>query len=205
MQLPVYDANGKKVSELEWPESLVAAESKPALFSEVVRMQLTLRRSGTVSTKTRAEVSGGNKKPYKQKGTGRARQGSSRSPQFVGGGRACGPKPKTHHFDLNKKMKNEVLKSAISMKLKEGKLSVVEEFSLEPLKTKTLAATCKGFNFTRGLIVDVNNEGVKRAARNLSQFKYLDVRGLNLFDLLKFENLLITRSALSQLMERFRA
>ncbi|MDZ4677014.1 MAG: 50S ribosomal protein L4 [Oligoflexia bacterium] len=202
LSVPVLDLNKKKVGELEVPENLLKAEIRPDLLQTVVRWQLACRRAGTVATKTKGLVRGGGKKPFKQKGTGNARQGSSRSPLMPGGGTAFGPQPRDYSYTLPRKVKSAGLRIALSYLNSEGRLWVVDELGSDG-KSKNLISTLKKFGTVKSLIVDdAANLKLKRAARNLTSYKFVASQGLNVFDLLKYDGCVISKAALSQLAER---
>jgi large subunit ribosomal protein L4 len=204
MELDVIDSQGSPVETIVVADSMFAAEVKPHLFHQVVRMQLAKRRQGTVSTKTRGEVSGGGRKPWRQKGTGRARQGSTRSPLWRGGGVALGPKPRDYTYKLPKKVRRAALCSALSMKIHEGLLKVVEHLDLPAPKTRLMHGFLRGLGVEKSSVVLLAdaNLNVQLAARNLPAVKVLRVEGVNLYDLLAHDYLICTRAALLQLQER---
>ena len=170
------------------------------LFYETVKMQLASRRSGTASTKTRAYVSGGGVKPWKQKGTGRARAGSIRSPLWRHGGTVFGPHPRDYSYSVPKKVWRGALISGLALKVKDGRLKVLDNISLTEPKTKGIMAILKKINSNKGLIViDGANPTLGLAARNLKDFKLLDVNAINVFDLLKYDDLIITKLAMEKL------
>src|SRR5579863_8772005 len=168
LNMPVLDLNKKQVGDVEVPEDIFKVEIKPHLLQTVVRWQLACRRAGTVATKTKGSVRGGGKKPFKQKGTGEARQGSSRSPLMPGGGTAFGPQPRDYSYTLPRQMKKAGLKTALSYLMAEGRLWVVDSLKSDG-KTKTLHAALKKFGVEKTLIVDdASNTNLKRAALNLA-------------------------------------
>src|SRR5271154_6707226 len=171
LSVPVVDLSKKEVGSLEVPEGVFKAEVRPDIMQGVVRWQLACRRAGTVKTKTKGEVRGGGKKPFKQKGTGNARQGSSRSPLMPGGGTAFGPQPRDYSYTLPRAMKKSGLKTALSYLLAEGRLWVVDSLTTDG-KTKTLSTALKKFGVEKSLIVDdASNANLKKAARNLAKHK----------------------------------
>jgi large subunit ribosomal protein L4 len=185
-------------------DNTFAAAVKTHLFHQVVRMQLAKRRRGTASTKTRGEVSGGGRKPWRQKGTGRARAGSTRSPLWRGGGVALGPKPRDYAYKLPKKVRRAALRSALSMKIQEGLLKVVDHLDIPAPKTKQMVGFLRGLGVGKAsviLLID-NNPNVQLAARNLPEVKVLRVEGVNVYDLLAHDYLVCTREALMKLQER---
>jgi large subunit ribosomal protein L4 len=175
------------------------AEIKPHLLHDMVRMQLAGRRSGTASVKNRAMVSGGGKKPWRQKGTGRARFGSSRSPLWRGGGVIFGPFPRDYSLHLNKKVKKAALRSALSSKVQEDKLVVVDRFDLAETKTGILAAMLRRLEIANAFIIDEANRHLELSARNLPFVKVLKPEGLNVHDILKYDKLVITRACLEKI------
>jgi len=199
MRVDVFDKNGSKVSELDLNDKIYSGEVKEHLFYEVVKMQLANRRSGTASTKTRAFVSGGGVKPWKQKGTGRARSGSNRSPVWRHGGTVFGPKPRDYSYKVPKRVAKEALMAALRLKLKDGLLKVVDTLELAQPKTKAALEMLRKSAPTNALIViDGENRNLNLAVRNLKDYKVIDARGINVYDLLDYDNLIITRSALEK-------
>jgi large subunit ribosomal protein L4 len=204
MELDVIDRQGTPVGKIEVADSAFGAEVKGHLFHQVVRMQLANRRRGTASTKTRGEVRGGGRKPWRQKGTGRARQGSTRSPIWRGGGVALGPKPRDYAYGLPKKVRRAALRSALTMKVRDGLLKVVDLLDLPEPKTKQMVGLLKDLGVeTRALILLADdNPNVQLAARNLPDVQAMRVEGLNIYDLLAYEQLICTKDALVKLQER---
>lgn len=202
MQVDVYNSKAEKVGSIELPDSIFAAEVREALLWEQVKAQRASRRAGTHKAKTRGEVAGGRAKPYRQKGTGRARQGSTRSPQFVGGGTVFGPRPRDYGYRLPRSARKTALQSALSMRAQNG-LMVLEDFPLEAPRTKTVAAFLEQVGVSDALIVDGDNENLKLSTRNLPKSKYLSARGLNVYDILDHDALVLTKAAVSQVIERF--
>jgi large subunit ribosomal protein L4 len=202
LSVPVVDFNKKEVGKLDLPESVFKTEVRHDVLQSVVRWQLACRRAGTVATKTKGLVRGGGKKPFKQKGTGNARQGSNRSPLMPGGGTAFGPQPRDYSYTLPRQLKKSGLKVALSFLMSEGKLWVVDALDTDG-KTNALAKQLKKFGVEKAVLVDdSNNTNLKRAARNLPNHKFVAVKGLNVFDLLKYEACLLTKAAASQIVER---
>jgi large subunit ribosomal protein L4 len=204
MELDVLDQDGKPIDRITVSERAFGAAVKDHLFHQVVRMQLANRRRGTASTKTRGEVSGGGRKPWRQKGTGRARQGSTRSPLWRGGGVALGPKPRDYTYWLPKKVRRTALCSALSMKVREGLLKILDRLELSEPKTKRLVALLRDLGIERPALILISEENinVRLAARNLSEVKVLPVAGVNTYDLLRYDYLLCSRDALEKLQER---
>lgn len=198
----VYDANNQKVGEIELSEAIFGAEIKPYLLHEVVLWQLAKRRQGNACTKSRHEVAGGGKKPWRQKGTGRARSGSRRSPLWRGGGVAFGPKPRDYGYTVPKKVKKAALRVALSDKLKEQKLVVMRGFDLSEIKTKAFVEVLKRFATDDALIVtaepDVNLE---KSSRNVPKIKVLRAEGLNVYDILRHERLFLLEPAVARIEE----
>jgi len=167
-----------------------------------VRMQLAGRRSGTAATKTRSEVSGGGKKPWKQKGTGRARAGSSRSPLWRGGGTMFGPSPRSYEYAVPKKVRKLALCSALSMKRKENKMLIVDKLELQEIKTATFVNLLRQLGFSNVLIIAQENSNLEKSARNVPQVKVLRPEGLNVYDVLRYENLIITQPCVEKIQGR---
>lgn len=193
--LDVFDLGRKKVGSIELSDLVFGAESRPHLYHQVVRAQLLSRRAGTAKTKKRDEVSGSTRKVYRQKGTGRARHGDSRSPIFRRGGAVFGPIPKDWDVKVPKKVKRAALVSALSDRVREGHVWVLEAADLEQAKTKRIAELMQRFEVGSVLIVDVDNRELSLSCRNLPTAKYLSSRGLNLFDVLKYDHLILTKGA----------
>jgi large subunit ribosomal protein L4 len=203
MQLDVVDIQGKKVGALEVADAVFAAPVKEHLFWEVVKAQRAARRAGTHATKTREHVRGGGKKPYRQKGTGNARQGSSRSPQFVGGGRVFGPHPRDYEYTVPKKVRRAALASALSLRAKEKKVVIISEFALDAPKTKKMVGVLKALGTPSALVVDRRDNGtLTKSVRNLARSKYLAPEGLNVYDILHYPALVITRDAVKAVESR---
>lgn len=200
----IYDQEKNRISEIDLDDKIFGAKVDKNLFHEVVKMQLANRRGGNACTKTRSEVSGGGRKPWRQKGTGRARAGSTRSPLWVGGGVVFGPKPRDYSYSLPKKVRRAALKSALSLKVKEGKLLIVDNLNLEEIKTKAFVSLLKGLAVEGALIVDSDNVNLERSARNLHTVKVLRPEGLNVYDILKYEYLLLTKQSAEKIQERLR-
>ena len=204
MELDLIDRQGTPIEKIAVADSAFAVEVKTHLFHQVVRMQLANRRGGTASTKTRGEVSGGGRKPWRQKGTGRARQGSTRSPLWRGGGVALGPKPRNYAYKLPKKVRRAALCSALSMKAHEGLLKVIDRLDIPTPKTKQMVGFLKDLRVEKAVLILLadDNHNVQLAARNLPKVKVLRVEGLNIYDLLSHDYLICTREALLRLQER---
>ena len=199
-KIKVFDINTNPVSERELADSVFNADVKGHLIHDMVRYQLAARRQGTASTKTRAEVAGGGRKPYKQKGTGNARQGSIRAPHFVGGGTVFGPTPRDYSFKLNRKVKKAALRSALSVRFKEDRMTVLNALQMESASTKGFAEMLERFELSSALVViDGVNANVELSARNLPQVKVLRAEGVNVYDLMKYPNVVLTEGAVAQL------
>lgn len=202
VNVPVIGFDKKKVSNVEVPEEILSQELREDILQTVVRWQLACRRAGTVATKTKGLVRGGGKKPFKQKGTGNARQGSSRSPLMPGGGTAFGPQPRDYSYTLQKRVRKAGLRVALSYLFNNQKLWVVDKIESEG-KTRTLAKQLAGLGVGKAVIVDDNsNLLLKRAVKNLKEFKFVATQGINVFDLLKYDGCILTKAALVQLTER---
>lgn len=196
-KIDVYNSNKEVVSSVELDPAVFGGQPKEHLFWDVVKMQLANRRSGTVRTKTRAEVAGSGKKPYRQKGTGRARAGSVTSPIWVGGGTIFGPKPRDHYYKVPKKIRKAALRSALMKKLSDGKLIVVESFDISEIKTKRFLEIKEKLGLGKALIIIAEHDrNLELSARNVREVKILMAAGLNVFDVLKFDTLVVTRAAL---------
>lgn len=203
MEWQVIDMKKKEVGKADLPEMIFGLADQEHLFHSVVVKQLADRRAGTHKVKTRSEVSGGGIKPYRQKGTGRARRGTIRDPLLRGGGSIFGPVPRDYSQKLNKKVMRTALAQALSYLAREKKLYVVEQFDLAKPSTKTMVDFLKKLSLTKGLVVDQDNEILEKSVRNLPRFKFLPPRGLNVYDLLKYDTCVITRRGLDLLKERF--
>ncbi len=194
--IDVYDLNKNKVGELDLNDEVFNTEVKEYLIHEAVRVQLTNRRAGTVAVKNRAIVSGSGKKPFKQKGTGNARQGCKRAPQYPGGGVAFGPQPKDYNLSMNKKARRAALRSVLSLVYKENKMTVVKDLALEGISTKGFVSVLNKFDIDKTLvIVDGDNRNLILSARNVKHVKVLQSEGLNIFDVMKYQNIVFTQDA----------
>lgn len=201
-KLDVYDLNKKKIEEIELKSEIFEAPIKEHLMHEVVNWQLASRRSGTSSTKTRGEVRGGSSKPWKQKGLGRARHGSIRSPIWRKGGVTFGPKPKDWSYSIPKKVRRGALMSALSQLFKEKSIFVLNDFELPEIKTKNVAAFMKKFDLNKALIViNDNNENLYKSARNIKDVKVIKDNGLNVYDILKFQKLVFVKDSVNKIQE----
>lgn len=203
-KVTVYNMNAEQVGELELDERLFGAPVRPDLMHQVVVGQLAARRRGTHKTKTRAEVAGGGRKPWRQKGTGRARQGSTRSPQWKGGGVVFGPQPRDHSIRINKKVRRAALYSALTTKVDEGNIIVIDALELPEFKTKQVTNLLAKFNVGKALIVDAaKQEAAYRSAKNLPNVKYTEANFINVYDLLKHTHLVLTKDAVTKVQEVF--
>lgn len=192
----------EKVGKIELDPTVFGREVSMEILHEVVRWQLASRRQGTHMTKTKGLVSGGGKKPFKQKGTGGARQGSNRSILMPGGGTAFGPQPRSYAYALPKKVRKVALATALSYLVKEGKMIVVKNIESTG-KTKDMSAKLSGLGVKKAFIVDeATNDLTSRASRNLSSFKYVNVAGINVYDLLKYDGLIVSENAVSKIAAR---
>ncbi len=204
MKLEVLNNGAQKVSEINLKDDVYGAAVNEALFYEVVKMQLANRRSGTACTKTKGLVSGGGLKPWKQKGTGRARSGSIRSPLWRHGGTVFGPRPRDYSYDVPKKVKKEALKSALSMKAKDGSLKIFDSIEIGRPKTKQAVELLKKAKLTNALIVVAGQEpNFILAARNLKDFKVIDSAGINVYDVLNYDSLVMTKAAAEKIEASF--
>ena len=198
----VLNMNGDQVGTIDLNDAICGIEANEHVMHLAVVQYLANQRQGTQSTKTRAEVRGGGRKPYRQKGTGRARQGSIRSPQWVGGGVVFAPKPRDYSFKLNKKVKRLALQSALSTKAAEGKIIVLDDLSLTEVKTKEMAKVLANIKCGKALIVmDGSNTNVMLSARNIPEVKTASVSTINVYDLLKYNTLVVTKDAVAKIEE----
>ncbi|OLD92774.1 MAG: 50S ribosomal protein L4 [Alphaproteobacteria bacterium 13_1_20CM_4_65_11] len=205
MKLTVRNLDNQEVGDIELSEAVFGLPVRRDILARVVNWQLSKRRAGTHKTKGISDISGTTKKPYRQKGTGRARQGSLRSPQFRGGAVIFGPVVRSHEFGLQKKVRRLGLKTALSAKQAEGKLVVVDEARLDDAKTKALRSRFEALGWGSVLIIDgAVNESFARAARNLPKVDVLPEQGANVYDILRRDTLVLTRAAVQQLEARLR-
>ena len=202
-KVDVYDIEGKKVKTIELKEEIFCIKPNEAVVHRVLVNYLANQRQGTQSTKTRSEVSGGGRKPWRQKGTGRARQGSIRAPHWVGGGVALGPKPRSYNYTINKKEKQLAIKSVLSSKLAEKELIVVENLPLKEIKTKEMVRVLNNLKVEGKAVVLLpqKDEIVQKSARNIEGVKALQVETINVYDLLKHKNLVVTEDTVKKLEE----
>jgi large subunit ribosomal protein L4 len=204
-QCDLYNLEKKKVGKIELQDQIFAAPVKPHLFHEVTTWQLAKRRRGTVATKERSAVSGGGRKPWRQKGTGRARAGTSRSPLWRGGGTIFGPQPRDYDYPLPKKVRMAALRSALSLRYQEGKLLLLDEFPSPEIKTKAFVKAMEGLGIKSAVLVtDGENLNLERSARNVPWVKVLRHNGLNVYDILKYEHLIILKPAVGKIEERLK-
>lgn len=203
LQIEVLSQEKNKVGTVKLNESVFKAEIKKHLLHEVVVMQQANRRSGTASTKNRAKVRGGGAKPWRQKGTGRARAGTNRSPLWVGGGTVFGPAPRSYKYSIPKKIRQAALRSALSIKLKDKKLIVLDKLELKEVKTKEMVSILKSIaNLEKSLIVvDEVSNNLRRSARNIPSVKVISHKGLNVYDLLFYDLLILTKDGLAKVEE----
>jgi len=199
----VVNSSAEKVGEIELNDALFNVEVNESVLHQVVRMQRANRRAGTACTKTRGEVRGGGAKPWRQKGTGRARAGSRTSPVWRGGGTTFGPKPRDYGYKLPKKVRRLALRMALSARNNEGNMVVVDSLGLDAIKTKDFVGVMKNFDFDNCLVVTAADDPtVAKSARNAVGYKVLPVAGLNVFDILKYSKLMLTQDSLAQLEAR---
>jgi len=203
MKIDVVSMDGKKVGELELADAVFGTKVKDYLLWEVVKAQQAAKRAGTHATKTRMHVRGGGKKPYKQKGTGNARQGSTRAPHFVGGGKVFGPHPRSYEYTVPKKVKRAALASALSLRASENKLVVIDKLSFDKPQTKKLAGVLKTLGLTSALVVDgKQNANLTKSGKNLPKSKTLAPEGLNVYDILNHPALVIAKDAVKAIEAR---
>lgn len=196
----IYNQNKKQVGERELADEIFNSEVKEYLLHDMVRYQLAARRQGSAATKNRSAVAGGGKKPYRQKGTGNARQGTIRAPHFVGGGVAFGPSPRSYSFKLNRKVKKAALCSALSARFQAEKLIVVNHLTMDKISSKSFDQLIKKFELEGVLIViDQPDSKVELSARNLRNVKVLRAEGVNVYDVLKYPNLVLTDAAVNEI------
>jgi len=198
--LAVYNIGNEKVSDIELDDQIFNAKINRTLFYDVVRMDLASQRKGAAATKNRTLVRGGGAKPWRQKGTGRARAGTRRSPLWRGGGTIFGPMPRDYSFSLPKKVKRAALRAALSLKRQEGKLILLDNFPLEGFKTRQVLEVLKRFQVEDALIVtNEKNTILERSARNLPKIRVLHCEGLNVYDILNHEHLILLSPALQRI------
>ena len=202
LKVDVLDMNGKKKSEIELNENVFGIEVNDVVVHAALVNYLANQRQGTQSTKTRAEVRGGGRKPWRQKGTGRARQGSIRAPQWIKGGIALGPKPRSYKYAIPKKMRQLALKSVLTSKVQEGSLVVVDKLELKEIKTKEMVKVLNNLKVEKALVLlSEKNLNVQASARNIENVKTTLVNTINVYDLLKYNSLVATEDAIKKLEE----
>jgi len=198
----VYNMEGKEVGSMELNDAVFGVEINEHLVHMAVVNQLANNRQGTQSAKTRSEVSGGGRKPWRQKGTGHARQGSTRAPQWAGGGVVFAPKPRDYSFKMNKKEKRIALLSALTSKAVDNKLVVLDEFKLDEIKTKKFAEVMNNLKVSKALVVlEGENKNVVLSGRNIPTVKVSAINEINTYDILKYESLVVTKAAVAKLEE----
>ena len=199
----VYNIEGKKVSDIDLKEEIFGIEPNEAVIHSVLVNYQANQRQGTQSTKTRAEVRGGGRKPWRQKGTGRARQGSIRAPQWIKGGIALGPKPRSYKYTVNKKERRLAVKSMLSAKVLEESLVVVDKLAFDEIKTKSMVNALNNLKVTGKTLIMLpeKNENVQKSARNIEGVKTTLVNTINVYDLLKYNNLVVTVDTVKKLEE----
>lgn len=201
-QLDVFNLEKSKVGSVDLDSSIFEAPVRQHLLHTVVNWQLAKKRAGTASTKERGEVSGGGKKPWKQKHLGRARQGSIRAPQWRKGAVVFGPKPKDWSYTLNKKSKKQALISSLSLKYSEGRMLALNEFSLPSIKTKQVADFVEKFELKSALIIiGSDNDNLLKSSRNMPNVKVLKIDGINVYDILRYDTLVMTEESLARAQE----
>jgi large subunit ribosomal protein L4 len=194
--ITVYDKQKNKVSDLEVSDAVFNADVKEYLIHEAVKVQLANRRAGTVAVKNRSAVSGSGKKPFRQKGTGGARQGCKRAPHYPGGGVAFGPQPKEYDLAMNKKTRKAAMRSALSLLFKENKLTVVDSLAFEAISTKSFVSVLNAFDISKTLVVTGDRcNNLELSARNVKNVKVLGPQGLTVYDMLKYKNIIFTQDA----------
>jgi large subunit ribosomal protein L4 len=202
-KIDVYNMEGKKVSDVELNDNVFGIEPNEAIVHSVLVNYLANQRQGTQSTKTRSEVSGGGRKPWRQKGTGRARQGSIRAPQWVKGGIALGPRPRSYKYTVNKKEKRLAIRSVLSSKVLENNLVVLDKAEMKEIKTQAMVKTLANLKVEGKtlILLPEKNENVQKSARNIKNVKTTLVNTINVYDLLKYNKLVVTLDAVKKLEE----
>ena len=201
-KVSVYNIEGKKVGDMELNDAVFGVEVNEHLVHMAVVSQLANNRQGTQSAKTRSEVSGGGRKPWRQKGTGHARQGSTRAPQWAGGGVVFAPKPRDYSFKMNKKEKNLAIKSALTSKVAAEKLIVVDSIKFDDIKTKNMVAVLDNLKVNKALVVlNDNDKNVVLSARNIANVKTASTGTINVYDILKYDSLIVTKDAVATIEE----
>lgn len=196
----VVDIDNNKVAEVELNDAVFGAEVNEATIHDVVKMQLASRRSGTSATKGRSDVRGGGKKPWRQKGTGRARAGTSRSPIWRGGGIVFGPQPRDYSYSIPKKVRKKALISALSMKVKEEKMTILRDFPMEKISTKAFQKVVDLFGLKKVLfVIDQDNLFLMKSSQNLRNVKMVRAEGINVYDMLKYEHLILLEPSIKKI------
>ncbi len=196
----VFDIKKNKVAKVDLSDLVFAAEVNEAIVYDVVKMQLAARRSGTASTKTRHDVRGGGKKPWRQKGTGRARAGTTRSPIWRGGGIVFGPHPRDYSFSVPKKVRKKALISVLSMKCKEEKMMILRDFPMEKISTQEFKSVVDLFGFKKALfVIDSDNVVLLKSSRNLRNVKMIRSEGINVYDVLNYEHLVLLEPSVKKI------
>lgn len=202
-KVDVFDINGKVIGEIELNENIFAVDINKGAVHQVVVNQLANKRQGTQSAKTRSEVRGGGAKPWRQKGTGRARQGSIRAPQWVKGGVVFAPKPRDYRYTLPKKVRRLALKSALSSKVAEKEMVVLDSLNLDSIKTKNMIEILNNLKIDDSAVIVISekNENIEKSSRNIPGVKTLLVNTINVYDIIKYNKFIITREAVSKIEE----
>ena len=201
-KVSVYNIEGKVVGDMELNDAVFGVEVNTHLVHQAVVLQLANKRQGTQSAKTRSEVSGGGRKPWRQKGTGHARQGSTRSPQWTGGGIVFAPKPRDYSFKMNKKEKNLALKSVLTTKVAENKFIVVDGLNFDEIKTKNMVNVLKNLEVNKALVVtDDDNKNVTLSSRNIPGVKTAFTNTINVYDILKYDKMVVAKDVISKIEE----
>ena len=201
-KVSVYNMEGQQVGELELNDAVFGVEINEHLVNQAVKLQLANKRQGTQSAKTRSEVSGGGRKPWKQKGTGHARQGTTRAPQWTGGGVVFAPKPRDYSFKMNKKEKQLALKSVLTSRVQENKFIVVDAIKMDEIKTKTFVKALDSLKVSKALVVlNENDVNVVASAKNIPGVKTASAKTINVYDILKFDTLVIDKAAVATIEE----
>ena len=201
-KVSVYNIEGKVVGDMELNDAVFGVEVNTHLVHQAVVLQLANKRQGTQSAKTRSEVSGGGRKPWRQKGTGHARQGSTRSPQWTGGGIVFAPKPRDYSFKMNKKEKNLALKSVLTTKVAENKFIVVDGLSFDEIKTKNMVNVLNNLKVAKALVVTANDDkNVILSARNIQDVKTATADTINVYDILKYDTMVVSKEAVGTIQE----
>jgi large subunit ribosomal protein L4 len=196
----VFDIEKKKVAQVDLNDAVFGAEVNEAIIYDVVKMQLASRRSGTASTKTRSDVSGGGKKPWRQKGTGRARAGTTRSPIWRGGGIVFGPHPRDYSYSIPKKVRKKAIISVLSMKFKEDKMLILKDFPMEKISTRIFKGVFDLFSLKKALfILDDKNEVLLKSSRNIKNVKMIRSEGINVYDILNHEHLILLEPSVKKI------